>query len=180
MFFNNFSKIQKNIELIKKFKDALDQDQLYPIHFPENLTNNYLKIISNIYYINMRKVYKQFKLEYVDKNHHFPDNKLAQKAINDLYKSFLKETRNEVIRHFRLIDSEELPVKYLLRIYPYYFSPYHPIRKTYKELDADVTGIIEKILRFEVIEELGSDSHPNAITSPVDVFFRFNFLLDNH
>ena len=47
--------------MLADFKKYFDRDQLMKINFGEAITKNYLNIISNIYYLNMRKTQKKFK-----------------------------------------------------------------------------------------------------------------------
>jgi hypothetical protein len=169
-------KIKKNIEILAKFKKSFDNGQLMNIDFGESINRNYLKIISNIYYLNLRKVQKKFKNEYGDKNYKFQDASEPGKVFNDIYKSFLKETRAEVLNFFKVTHSDLLPSKIVLRIFPYYFSPYHPLRIKYEQMNLEVNNVIKKIQLTGVIYELYDDNHPNAILKPVDVIKFFKYL----
>ena len=52
---------------MKNFKLKLEGGVLLDLSFDKNLVANYIKVISNIYYLNMRKVYIEFKENYIDK-----------------------------------------------------------------------------------------------------------------
>jgi hypothetical protein len=153
-----------------------DRDDVSVYNFDESIKSNYLKIISNIFYFNIRKAQKKFKDEYIDKSSEFKTvsaNELSKK-FNDLYKQFLKQTRNEVIQYFNLPQSQELSLKILLRIYPYFHSPHSPFRKAYDLMNKQVNQVISKIATDEngkhFIDELYYDSHPDAILTPRNVF----------
>jgi hypothetical protein len=148
------------------------------IDFGEALSKNYLKIITNIYYLNLRKTQKKFKEEFVDKGHDFRDANETANAFNDIYKSFLKETRSEVLSFFKVTTSDVLSPKVMLRIYPFYFSPYHPMRIKYEKINQEVNMLIKKIQIMGSIEELYNDSHSEAITKPVDKVIDFTHLLN--
>jgi len=148
------------------------------IDFGEALTHNYLKIITNIYYLNLRKTQKKFKEEFVDKGHDFRDASETANTFNDIYKSFLKETRSEVLGFFKVTTSDVLSPKVMLRIYPFYFSPYHPMRIQYEKINQEVNLLIKKIQTLGCIEELYNDSHPEAIIKPTDKIIEFSHLLN--
>jgi hypothetical protein len=157
--------------VIELFREMFDKDDISAFVFDEAINNNYLKVISNIFYFNIRKAQKKFKDEYIDKSSEFrsiSSNELSKK-FNDLYKQFLKQTRNEVIQYFNLPQSDVLSLKILLRIYPYFFSPHSPFRKEYDQMNKLVNQLIAKIATDEhgkhYIEELYNDQHPEALTS---------------
>lgn len=170
----NNENIKKNIEILSKFKKCFDGGELMRVDFGEAVSDKYLKIISNIYYLNMRKVQKKIKNEYTNKGYNFKDGE-AGKVFNDIYKTFLKETRAEVLKFFNVTHTEMLSSKIILRIYPYYFSPYHPLRIKYEQMNIEVNNVIKKIQLDKIVEELYDDNHPEAKTKPVDVLFLFNF-----
>jgi hypothetical protein len=167
--------IKKHVQVIQLFKNMYDKDDVSEFKFDENIKANYLKVISNIFYLNIRKAQKKFKDEYIDRSTEFRSNPLNElsKKFNDLYKHFLKQTRNEVIQFFKLQPSDQLSLKILLRIYPYFHSPFSPFRKDYDQMNKLVNQLIAKIATDETgrhyIDELYYDNHENAITSPRNV-----------
>jgi hypothetical protein len=176
-----FRNIKKHVKVIEEFKEMYDKDDVTGYVFDESIKNNYLKIISNIFYLNIRKAQKKFKDEYIDKSSEFrsiPQNELSKK-FNDLYKHFLKQTRSEVIEFFNLKQTEQLSLKILLRIYPYFFSPYSPFRKEYDQMNKLVNQLIAKIANDETgrhyIDELYYDHHEDAILTPRNVNLKFIF-----
>lgn len=169
--------IKKNIKIIADFKRHFDRDELLKIDFGEVITKNYLKIICNIYYLNLRKTQKKFKDEFVNKGYDFRDSNETASAFNDIYKTFLKETRKEVLNFFKVPDSEILSPKVMLRIFPFYYSPYHPLRIKYEKINQDVNMLIKRIQYLGSVDELYNDSHPDAILKPVDKEIDFEHLL---
>jgi hypothetical protein len=166
--YKNNPKINKNIDMIKSFINFYQQDK-FEFKFPDNIECNYLKIISNIFYLNIRKAQKKFKDE-IDQGVHSTTNPYELgRRFNDLYRHSLRETRKEVVDFFKVEEYETISPKILLRIYPYFFRKYEPLRKEYDEMNDLVNQLIAKIQRDHMIEELYYDNHPSAITSPVDV-----------
>jgi hypothetical protein len=173
----NNENIKKNVNIIAEFKRHLDKDELMKIDFPESLTKNYIKIITNIYYHNLRKTQKKFKDEFLNKGYDFRDASETANAFNDIYKSFLKVTRREVLEFFEVKEQELLSSKVMLRIYPLYFSPYHPLRKEYEKINQNVNALIKKIQQVGAVDELYNDSHPDAHLRPVDKVIDFEHML---
>lgn len=164
------------MKFLHNYKQSFNKGQLMSIEFGEVFDKSYIKIISNIYYLNLRKTQKKFKDEYVNKAHSY-DYETAGKVFNDFYRSYLKETRTEVVKFFKVPESPELSAKIKLRIYPYYFPAYHPQREAYEKLSNDVNLIFKNIQLGGCIEELYDDNHPEAITKPVDKLIDFSHML---
>ena len=70
---------------------------------------------------------------------------------------------------FKVVDSDVLSAKYLLRIFILQHSPYHPMRKAYIQMNDDINAIIDTFKVGAVYDEFLDDNHKNAITKPVDV-----------
>jgi len=160
------------------FKKYFDRDQLLKINFGEPISKNYLKIITNIYYINMRKSQKKFKDEFLDQGYDFKDAKESLTVFNGIYKSFLKETRQQVVDFFQITAMDTLPPKVLLRIYPIYFPVHSELRKNYEKIVQQVTFLTKKIQSGFVFDELYDDKNPKAITSPVNRIIDFSHLIE--
>jgi hypothetical protein len=173
----NNESLKKDSKLIADFKDGLDNDKLVLFNFPESLKKNYLKIISNIYYLNLRKTQKKFKDDYVDKGFDIKDASTSGNVFSMNYKQFLKETRREVLNFFKVDITNELTPKIMLRIFPFYFSPNNPFRISYEKMNNEVNLIIKKMQIEGCIDELYDDKHPEAITKPVDNLIDFEHLL---
>lgn len=173
-----FRRVRKHVQMLADFKKCFDRDQLLKINFGEAITKNYLKIISNIYYLNLRKTQKKFKDEFLDLGYEFKDSKESLAAFNGIYKSFLKETRQQVVDFFKVTPMDTLPPKVLLRIYPIYFPAYSELRKNYERIVQQVTFLTKQIQSGFIIEELYDDKHPRAITEPVSRIIDFSSLIE--
>lgn len=168
------------------YVQGLNNNTIFPLKFSETIKYKYIEIISNIYYFNLRKTSKKFKREYIDNpaklSSQGENDQAVHKIFNDIYRSFLKETRNEVIDFFKLQRHEvfDLPVKTMLRIYPFYLTKEDPIRKEYDVMTSVINEVIKKLERKEIIQEFVDDEHPEAMLSHVDKKIDFKrFLIDN-
>jgi len=163
---------------------GLNNKQIYQLEFPPSLIENYVKCISNIYYINITKSAMKFKKDIIDTNK-FSESSLAlepiiSKVYNDLYKASLKETRQEVADFFNVKPSDDynLPIKTLFRIYPYYLEESSEIRKKYYELTDTVNSIIKFIEKKIIIEEFNDENHPKFCLKPKDMEHDFKAILE--
>lgn len=127
----------------------------------------------------MRKTQKKFKDDFLDQGYDFKDAKESLTAFNGIYKSFLKETRQQVVDFFKISSMDTLPPKVLLRIYPIYFPAYSELRKNYEKIVQQVTFLTKKIQSGSVIDELYDDKHAKAITGPVNRLIDFSHLIED-
>jgi hypothetical protein len=104
--------------------------------FPIQIAENFLKIVSNIYYLNTVKVWIIFKRDYL--NQEIQDNKLIEK----IYQDNLKATRKLVYNYFGVKNQTQIKAKYLVRMYPYSFEKNNPLKIKYFQ----ITDLINKIL----------------------------------
>ena len=88
------------MDYITRFKECCENGELMEMKFEDNLKNNYLKVISNIFYLNIGKVQLNFQRNYIDKKHEFLDDQDAYKKIQEIYNLSLKETRSNVCQFF--------------------------------------------------------------------------------
>jgi hypothetical protein len=70
---------------------------------------------------------------------------------------------------FKIVDSDQLSSKYLLRTFILQHSIYHPMRKIYTQLNDDINAIIDTFKVGTTYDEFLDDNHKWAITGPVDV-----------
>lgn len=159
-------KIKSSLKIINDFKTSLQNRTVPHVDFGESISKNYLKIISNIFYLNLRKVQKQLKDNIIDKEISVGD---SQETFNKLYKKYLKETRFEVLKFFQVTHPDVLSSKVLLRIYVFFYEKENELRKNYEKMNEEVNQLIKKIVNTGCVDELYDDNHPEAITGPVDV-----------
>ena len=114
----------------------------------------------------------------MDQGYEFKDNKESLAAFNGIYKSFLKETRQQVVDFFKVTPMDTLPPKVLLRIFPIYFPVYSELRRNYETIVQQVTFITKQIQSGFVIDELYDDKHPRAIIEPLNRIIEFAPLIE--
>ena len=158
------------MEYLAKFKESIYTGEKIPLQWPANLERDYIKMVTNIYNINLRKFQKRYYDEYVKKGKEV-NSEQRTKIINDIYKMFLKESRIQVLNFFKFQSPKEVSNKSGIRLFIYNFSPYHPLRIKYNEISEEVNEIMKKVQIEGIIEELYDDNHPKAITTVVDVKF---------
>ncbi len=76
--------------------------------FGDDIRKNYLKVVTNIYYLNIRRVQISFREDYTDKGFVFRENRHINQVMNELYSKHLKETRSEVSKFFNLKENADL------------------------------------------------------------------------
>jgi hypothetical protein len=121
-------------------------NKLPTLQIIENLRPNYLKIVSNIYYLNLLKIQKQVKT--------LNKNQINPEIVDTLYKTYLKETRRQVLNHFHIVNTTELSPKTALRIFTYYLSPYDEVSIRNRQLLASCNHLISEIETCGMVEEL--------------------------
>lgn len=149
----------------------MEEEKLYPLRFDPNLVNNYLKVVSNIYYLNMGKLQRAFLKEYVEVCSCFRDDRDVYITLHSLYNRFLKETRKEVCSFFNITDTEDLSLKTMLRLY-YFYLP----RKCYTRISMDIINfqvnyILDRISIGYEFPILIEEDHPLNYKGPINVVF---------
>ena len=155
--------------LIREFVDNLKEDKLLDVKFDENLIKNYIKAVSNIYFINIGKIQRSFQSDYIDKGIVFRNDREVYEILHNVYNRFLKETRRQICKFFNIRDTKDLDVKLMLRIYYYYLPKDDPDRIMMDYLNFQVSHIIDSIsLGYKFIIFL-SDDHPLNYKEPIYV-----------
>ncbi len=139
--------------------------------FGDDIRKNYLKVVTNIYYLNIRRVQKSFKEDYIDKGFVFKENRHINQVMNELYSKHLKETRSEVSKFFNLKENADLDMKIILRLFYYYLIPFDERRIKMDEVNQEVNEILSGLSLGYEFPVLLNDNHPHAITKPRDVMF---------
>lgn len=161
---------------------SLDNFELFNIEFDPVLTNNYIKIISNIYKINTTRTVEIFKKtpnieSLINDAKNGDKHKLyeVKKKFNTIYGDILNDTRQQVTNFFKVTHHPifELPIKILLRIYPNYLDNTNPTKIKYLKLTNCVTVIINKLEMNENVPEICDPSNPEYCLLPKDVEYDF-------
>lgn len=177
-------KIKSYVNILNLYMQSLDNKQLFSVDFSDSLSSNYLKIVSNIYHLNLTRTLRRYiKNDKVDDliekaKHGNPSARSSLTMIfNEIYKEELDKTREDVSLFFNVKKHSlfEIPVKTLLRIYPYYHSKESEMRKKYINLTGTVNGLIQKLEMKEGVEEFIDEKHEKYVDYPVDDMFSFGF-----
>ncbi len=86
-------KLQSEIKFLTEFKSHFENDELMPINFGRPIREKFLKIVSNIYWLNLRDVSRALKKNYFDMGHKFANDGECNKVVFSLYEKYLKTTR---------------------------------------------------------------------------------------
>jgi len=92
-YFNSIREIKRDLTFLETVKKNYDKGLDTKIEYGDIIVDNYLKIISNIYYLNLRKVQKKVKADFIDRGFKFDKLSDATKVLNELYRVNLKPTR---------------------------------------------------------------------------------------
>jgi hypothetical protein len=101
------------------------------IHIPKELSENFLKIISNIFYLNLQKVTVDIKKDIFDKGVTVTSDEMKD-FISKSYERHLTVTRKQVLRFFG-VRANEIKSRTLLRAYTYMLSPFDQNRVVYEK-----------------------------------------------
>ena len=178
-------KIEKNYNLIQKVFNSLKQRKLPEINFGFIIPEKYLQIISNIFYLNIKKTYPIYynKINMIITNKSNELNIKEKKEIfNDIYNINIKDTRNEICYFFGIDKDNNLEInpKLALKIFPYYYDKNHSLRKKYQEINKCVNMIINKIIKIEYkIDVLTNENNRFYIKEPIDKIINFDDILNN-
>ena len=167
----NIREIKKHIKFLSSFKNKVEKDELLDFDFGEDIRKNYLKVVTNIYYLNIRRVQKSFREEYIDKGFCFKDEKHIHEIMNSLYSKHLKESRNEVADFFKIKENSMLDLKIILRLYYYYLNPFDEKRLKMDDVNQEVNEILSSLSLGYEYPILLNDNHPDAMSKPRDVIF---------
>ncbi len=115
------------------------------IMFDEGLKKNYLKIISNIYLINLSKMQEIFLSEYSSEINDSTFHQTLQ-ILEEIYDRNLKITVKNVLNYFKITNSNvSIHDKTYIQIYIHYLSPYDPQRIKSEKLISFYSEILHKI-----------------------------------
>lgn len=176
----NDPSVIKIISTIQTTMNSLQQNLIPKFSLGEVIPVKYLEIISNIFYLNMRKTTREYY-----KEQELLTNQKSFRERNTIFNMFynqkLRETRGEVVKYFKVEENEiDLSPKLSLRVYSFYYEKKHPFRLAYNQINDDVNDLIVFILNSpKKIEEFINDKHKDAICSPVDKVIDFKHFIQN-
>ena len=103
--------------------------------FPKSISENYLKIISNLFYITLGKCSLVMKKKVIDKENLEEGDKDYKNLIRNLYMSNLDSVRNRVCKYFCIEDDSLISGRTLLRVYTHSLDSNHVVRSSYLKLN---------------------------------------------
>ena len=157
------------MDYITRFKECCENGELMEMKFEDNLKNNYLKVISNIFYLNIGKVQLNFQRNYIDKKHEFLDDQDAYKKIQEIYNLSLKETRSNVCQFFKIRETEDLSLKTILRLFYYYLPKNHEMRQRMDLINLQINFILDRLCLGYKFSIFFNENHPLLVNNPIDV-----------
>lgn len=117
--------------------------------------------------MNLRKVALYIKEEYIDNDVVIGPDALNQ-IVKDSYNKFLDETRKQVLKFFKVPNTNDVKAKVLVRIYVFTLKKDDPVKKQYEHF-SKVLNNVEENFRNKIIPEEFLDS--GFIDEPKDVYF---------
>jgi hypothetical protein len=90
------------------------------------------------------RVWFNFKNEYLKSI----NIQVPPELIQDLYQKDLKTTREFVYKYFGLKNTQEIDVKYLIRLYPFTFEPSHPLLNEYIESSKTINILLQNMQNY--------------------------------
>ena len=174
--------ITKNFNLIQKVIKSFKQRKLPLINFGFIIPEKYLQIISNIFYFNLQKsilIYYN-KIDLMN-NHNNLSYKEKNEIFNNIYNSYLKNSRDYICSFFGIDKDNNLEInkKLALRIYPFYYDKNHNLRKKYQEINDNVNKLINMILKNnEKIDVLINENNKYYIKEPIDIIINFGDIIN--
>ena len=137
--------------------------------FDENLKKNYIKAVSNIYYLNISKIQLALQKEFIINRHVFQDDRSVFIKIHDIYDKCLKETRIEVCNFFNIRETPDLSLKIMMRIYYYYLPKNDEARLTMDLINFQVNYILDRLSFGYKFSLIFSENDPRLFKEPTDV-----------
>jgi len=135
------------------------------VEFPEEIKNNFLKIVSNIYFINLYKTWKDFKAEFL----HLDQNGIPKKIVDTLYQKHLKETRREVYEFFKVPKTKLFDSKNYVRLYPFSLPLKDFIKSKYFKISDEIDILCENMNKKIIPEIFLTETKENELNIIKDV-----------
>lgn len=140
----------KLLEEVKR--SFLENSSIISFNFKNNLKLNFLKVISNIFYLNLLNTSQKLKI-------HLSKEELLDKTqrvdfIRNEYVRNLEVIRNKVVSFFKLKDDSLIDIRTLLRIYIYTLNENDSVRVKYSLLNKQLNDVEENLKNCIFSEEL--------------------------
>lgn len=151
-----------SVKILDKLRISFLQKQELDYTFSNNISSNYLKIISNLFYLVLRKVSVSIKRKFIDDFEYA--NKLEIEKEDEVRKEYtlnLEEKRNEVFKFFKVEDDSLITSRCLVRVFTHSLSVNDPIRVKYLELNSYLNQIESNMVKNIFAEEFIIDVDEN-------------------
>jgi hypothetical protein len=134
------------------------------VEFPKEIQENFLKIVTNIFYLTAYKTWTDFKGNYLS------ENKIPVNVSDTIYQKHLKEIRKQVYKHFAVPKGNDINSKYLVRLYPYSLPKTHPTRVEYTKASYCINTFLDHLNKKIIPSSfLSSDTDPSVFSTIEDV-----------
>jgi hypothetical protein len=134
------------------------------LYFPNEIKENFLKILTNTFYLNLKKVSLQLKKDLFDERILLSDEEMKNK-ISQYYLNSLSETRKKILEYFKIQDTELRAVS-LLRSYVFTLPRSNEVRKKYEKFN-EILSKVENNLKNRIIPEEYIDKTNNFCTDEI-------------
>jgi hypothetical protein len=156
----------------------MKEDTLFlTINFPKELEDNYIKILSNTYYLNLKKVALEMEKHIKDSQLHRKQD-VAMQTVTELYAKYLDETRDQAIKFFNIYNNPQLSARALVRSYVFNLSLKHPTKQKYMDITEILYQIEDNMSKGIIPEEFLDKSNKYYTDNPINVnIIHFKYLL---
>jgi hypothetical protein len=159
------SEINAKFQTLEALKQEFIKDNAKPliITYPKEITDNFLKIISNIFYQTLRKVSNEVKKELLEEGRIISQDEIHQ-MVRDCYEKNLPGIRKEIFKFFGIPSKGEMSRKMLVRMYVYSMRKGEKVRTAYENLTQTLykveANLKEKIFPTEFIDSNSESNMP--------------------
>ncbi len=153
-------------------KNKFLQDFVLDIDIPKEISENFLKIVTNIFYLNLYRTWKEYKSLYL-----FTDAKdIPEGIVDKIYQKHLKLTRREIYEFFKIkkTNFNLIGAKTLVRLYPFTLPYKHEIKTKYLKLSDEIDILIDNMSKRIIPEVLLAENDESDLFVIKDVYSNFN------
>ena len=163
--------------LLEKIKSSFLSNNQIEYSFSQKVKSNYLKIISNIFYLNLAYSSKVVKSKLVVGELTNESERLA--LVRNSYMKNLDTVRSKVCEFFKVTDDSLLLSRTILRIYGYTFKEQDSTKEKYSNLNKALDLIEKNMLSGLFAEELINPDDKNYNDGVLDEVRDLQRLIDN-
>jgi len=128
-------------EYMEQIKKDFTGSKKFVIDFPKEIQDNFLKIVSNIFYLTAFETYVEFKGNYLDKKFD-PETKPA----DVIYQKHLKIVRRKVYSFFNIAKHYKINSKFLVRLCPLSLNKNNIVRQNYDNTTNQINQFLDNLI----------------------------------